>query len=111
MAHQKIGVTIDGQTRQTVGFGGAEAIAGEALTLDEPVAGLLRVFETTDKEVEIDGLILVEGPDPGTDLGTARPGATSEPFAVMGEDLDGIAVNGVALNPLDPLGEDPGVAT
>ncbi len=111
LAHQKIGVAVDGQARQTVGLGGAQTIAGEALTLDERITGLLGVFETTDEEVEIDGLILVEGPDPGADLGAAGPGATGEPLAVMGEDLDGIAVNGVALNPLDPLGEDPGVAT
>ena len=111
LAHQEVGVAVDGEARQTVGFGGAEAIAGEALTLDEPVTGLLRIFEATDEEVEIDALILVEGPDPGTDLGAAGPGATGEPFAVMGEDLDGIAVNGVALHPLNALGEDPGVAT
>ena len=65
------------------------------------------------KEVGIDALIVsVEGPDPGTDLGAAGPGTTGEPFAVMGEDLDGIAVNGVTLHPLNALGmEDPGVAT
>ncbi len=111
LAHQKIGVTIDGQTRQAVGLGGAQAIAGETLALDQWIAGLLGIGEAADKEVEIDDLVLVEGPDPGADLGAAGPGATGEPLAIVWVDLDGVAVDGVALNPLDPLGEDPGVAT
>ena len=62
---QEVGVAVDGQARQTVGFGGAQAIAGEALTLDQWIPGLLGIFEATDKEVEIDGFVLVEGDMPG----------------------------------------------
>ena len=71
LAHQEVGVTVYGQARQAVRFGGAQTIAGEALTLDQRIPGLLGVFQTADEEVEIDGLILVEGPDPGTDLRAA----------------------------------------
>ena len=60
--------TVNGDTRQAIGFSGDQTVAVQAVFLRQPVAPCLCLLQTAGEEVNINGFGLVECPDACTDL-------------------------------------------
>ncbi len=72
LQHQEIAEAVDGHARQPVGLSGNQTIAVQPVTLCQPLTPLLRLLQTTDKEVDIDGFFFIERPDARADLRCRR---------------------------------------
>lgn len=68
----EIAEAVNGHARQPVGFTGNQTIAVQPVTFCQPLAPLLRLLQTTDKEVDIDGFFFIERPDARADLRCRR---------------------------------------
>ena len=76
LQHQEVTEAIDGHARQAVGLTGDQAVAVQPVAFCQPVAPLLRLLQTANEEVDVDGFIFIKRPDASTDLGRWRVGAS-----------------------------------
>lgn len=76
LQHQEVTEAIDGHARQAVRLTGNQAVAVQPVAFSQPVAPLLRLLQTADEEVDVDGFVFIECPDARADLGGWRVGTS-----------------------------------
>lgn len=107
LQHREIAEAVNGHARQPVGLSGNQTIAVQPVTLCQPLAPLLRLLQTTDKEVYIDGFFFIERPDARADLRCWRVCAALT-ISLMVNNIDGFTEAGFTFHASNRAGKNRG---